>query len=296
MNDPFRFRLSRWGGDARRLIAAAGSGRVAAVFTRSFYLESGGQMACIGDRSLGLGPLNAVCDAPPGIDWPASGLRVGAAYRIAGDRLHVAARFVFSTAAAKTWAPPPVPTGLGLEALRGALDELDRRVAGRVPTEGLGALVFGGADSAVSRAARAPVAGLGAWLTAGAPGDPTRWVRPLAGLGPGLTPSGDDFLGGVMIVLHALGHRPLLAALIPAVRAAAAATNPISRAHLAAAAGGQGSAAIHDLLDDLLRGQRHALDDRVSAIDRIGHCSGWDALAGVVTALRTQLHAAADAA
>ena len=296
MSDRFRFRISCWGSAARGLVEDGGAGRVAAVFARSFYLESAGRMACIGDRSLGLGPLNALCDAPPGIDWPASGLRTGAAYRRAGDRLHVGDRFVFSTKAAETWTPPPCPASWRPEPLRRDLDALDRRIAGRVPNEGLAPLVFGGADSAVGRAARAPVAGLRAWLAEEAPGDPAPWVRALIGLGPGLTPSGDDFLGGAMIVLHVLDRRLALVDFAAAVRACATATNPISRAHLAAAAEGQGSAAVHGLLDDLLSGKRSDLDDRLDAIDRIGHCSGWDALAGVVTALRSLRLAAAEAA
>ena len=296
MDDRFRFRISRSGGAAHGLIAAGGTGRVAAVFTHSFYLESADAMACIGDGSLGLGPLNAICDAPRGIDWPASGLRVGAAYRSAGDGIQVGDRFAFSTAEAETWVPRPCPAGWRPETLQPGLDNLDRHIIGRIPMEGLAPLVFGGADSAVGRAARTPVAGLGAWLAAEAPGDPTPWVRALIGLGPGLTPSGDDFLGGAMIVLHLLARRPALAGLAAAVQACATATNPISRAHLAAAADGQGSAAIHDLLDDLLRGELSSLDNRLIAVDHIGHCSGWDALAGIVTTLRAVCLAAAEAA
>jgi hypothetical protein len=296
MGDRVGFSITCYGSAARALIAAGGAGRVAAVFARSFYLEGAAGMACVGGGSLGLGPLNAVCDAPSGIDWPASGLLVGAAYRTAGDRLHVGDRFVFSTAAAVTWTPPPCPAGWRPDTLRRSLDDLDRRVANLVPKEGLAPLVFGGDDSAVGRAAQAPVAGLRDWLAAEAPGDPSQWVRALIGLGPGLTPSGDDFLGGIMIVLHVLGRRPALADLAVAVRASASATNPISRAHLVAAAHGQGSAAVHDLLDGLLRGEPSGLDDRLDAVDRIGHCSGWDALAGVVTALRPLQLAATEAA
>jgi hypothetical protein len=296
MSDPFRFTITCWGSVARELITAGGAGRIAAVFARSFYLESARGMACIGDRSLGLGPLNAICDAPPGIDWRASGLRVGAAYGLAGDLLHVGGSFVFTTAAAETWTPAPCPAGWRPDALYGSLDDLGRRIAWRVPDQGLAPLVFGGPDSPVGRAARTPVSDMRAWLAEAAQSDPTPWVRALTGLGPGLTPSGDDFLCGAMIVLHILGHRPALFDLAAAVRACATSTNRISRAHSAAAAAGQGSAAIHELLDDLLRGERSDLDGRLDAIDRIGHCSGWDALAGLVTALRSLRYARAEAA
>jgi hypothetical protein len=64
-------------------------------------------------------------------------------------------------------------------------------------------------------------------------------------------------------------------------------TNAISRAHLAAAARGLGGAAVHGILNDLLTGKSDALAARLAAIDRIGHTSGWDALAGAVVALRS---------
>jgi hypothetical protein len=63
-------------------------------------------------------------------------------------------------------------------------------------------------------------------------------------------------------------------------------TNAISRAHLAAAARGFGGAALHAVLNDLLTGKCGALVEPLDAIDRIGHCSGWDALGGAVMALR----------
>ena len=72
-------------------------------------------------------------------------------------------------------------------------------------------------------------------------------------------------------------------------RCVAEAQNSISAAHLAAAAEGLGSAAVHAVFHDLVRGNRGALADRLDAIGRIGHTSGWDALAGVVTVLRAWL-------
>ena len=113
----------------------------------------------------------------------------------------------------------------------------------------------------VLAAAHESVTGARRWLGAvfdegqGADRHDTRWARGLVGLGPGLTPSGDDFLGGIMIALHAL-DRPGAAGRLadPAVAAATSLGNPIAAAHLSAAAEGQGHAAIHDAMNDLLRG------------------------------------------
>ena len=53
-------------------------------------------------------------------------------------------------------------------------------------------------------------------------------------------------------------------------------TSAISAAHLAAAATGQAHEALHRILDG---------DLDLKALDAVGHCSGWDALAGAVAVL-----------
>jgi hypothetical protein len=106
-------------------------------------------------------------------------------------------------------------------------------------------------------------------------------VERLLGLGPGLTPSGDDLIGGALVALHALGYPELAdrlaVALLPAARER---TNAISLAHLAAAADGEGSAALHEALGALSAPGTPGLGERLRAVDAIGHSSGWDALAG----------------
>lgn len=297
---PIRFRVRRLGSVAQDLLAASGRGRIATVFKGSFYIESAGGLACLGNRSLGLGPLNAVTDAPLDTDWSALGLRPGERCRANRNAVQVGAKFVFALDHAQVWRPPPCPGGWQGETIGRSLERLERLAAARIPGEGLGQILLsptaGRREAPVERTAREPVAGARAWLATAfadhrsAATAETGWVGRLAGLGPGLTPSGDDLLGGIMIALHGLGCREAVDVLWSAVRACAAeAQNPISTAHLAAAAEGQGSAAVHALFHDLVRGSDGALAARLEAIARIGHTSGWDALAGVVTVLRAWL-------
>ena len=104
----------------------------------------------------------------------------------------------------------------------------------------------------------------------------------LLGLGPGLTPSGDDLLGGLMIALTALDQTGVRDQLWDALRPELEMlTNEISAMHLAVAADGLGSAACHEALNAMLAGTPPDLD----AIDAIGHTSGWDMLAGMAVAL-----------
>src|SRR5690606_7063751 len=100
--------------------------------------------------------------------------------------------------------------------LRRGLAALARAAARRAPPEGLGrlipALVDGApraaedAASPLLRRAASGIAALAEWLAWGAGPAPPSAVCELIGLGPGLTPSGDDLLGGVLIALHALGR------------------------------------------------------------------------------------------
>ena len=75
---------------------------------------------------------------------------------------------------------------------------------------------------------------------------------------------------------------------IPGLEAAAARRSlDLSVAHLSAAAAGRGSAALHAALNALVTGRADDLPAELERIEEIGHTSGWDALAGAVTALRS---------
>lgn len=108
----------------------------------------------------------------------------------------------------------------------------------------------------------------------------------LVGLGPGLTPSGDDFIGGAMVALRALGRGVIADRLAEwALPLAAAGTSRISRAHLAEAARGEGAGALHEMIEIISWPAGGGILSRLEAIDAVGHTSGWDALAGAAAAL-----------
>jgi hypothetical protein len=101
----------------------------------------------------------------------------------------------------------------------------------------------------------------------------------LIGLGPGLTPAGDDFVGGAMIALRAFEQAPLAERIAAwALPLAKTNTNRISRAHLECAAAGEGHEALHDLLCTFE--EKH-----LERLARIGHTSGLDAAAGALLSL-----------
>ena len=112
-------------------------------------------------------------------------------------------------------------------------------------------------------------------------------LQSLLGLGPGLTPSGDDFIGGAMVALTGLEMTSLRDALWNALAPLTAThTNDISRAHLAATAEGFGSGTLHGLLEAVMVGDADAIAPCIAALAEVGHTSGWDAMAGAITVLR----------
>jgi len=241
---------------AREAIAA-GEGEVCALLRHGFYLRFPGERyACAGARALGCGPLNAL-------------LAPFAMPRL-GERVAIEAR------AAVPWAPPPL-------ARSGppAVEALERAASGRVPKEGLGCLITGALNSVATHAQPALEA-LDHWLVGHAL---EREAEALVGLGPGFTPSGDDFLGGMLVALRACARatqaQSLWRWLEPRL---AGRTSAISAAHLAAAAQGEAHEALHACLQALFG--NGGWDEALGRLDGVGHFSGWDALAGAVAVAR----------
>ena len=164
-----------------------------------------------------------------------------------------------------------------------------RRVAGEPPARST-ALVEAVADR-LRESADAVVAA----VRAGDPAAVTGAARGLVGLGPGLTPSGDDWLAGLAVALHHLGPArpgpggPRPAAVVGAVRAAVApgATTLVSAHMLDHALQGRGAAPLHDLLAALAETDLDpaTVGAAVDALLAIGHTSGADQLCGVLVAL-----------
>ena len=227
----------------------SGGGEVCATFRRSFYLCCPGERyVCIGDASLGAGPLNALI----------RDLRIPPL----GEHVSV------SLEAAKPWIPPPHDPGFP------KMDELKEAVKGAIPREGLGCLILG-AHNALSGHAQPALDALERWLVGNALGNE---AVALIGLGPGLTPSGDDYFGGMLVALRLSGRgmqaEGLWRWLQPRLRER---TSAISAAHLAAAAAGEAHEALHEVLNGSLDVQK---------LNGVGHTSGWDSLAGALAVLK----------
>jgi hypothetical protein len=109
----------------------------------------------------------------------------------------------------------------------------------------------------------------------------------LLGLGGGLTPSGDDFVGAVFFARRVLADggvvdaRAWRRAADAVLAAAPARTHAISVALLGDLAAGLGHAPLHDLVAALAADRHADAVDAARRVARLGHSSGWDMLAGL---------------
>jgi hypothetical protein len=110
-------------------------------------------------------------------------------------------------------------------------------------------------------------------------------VRSLIGLGEGLTPAGDDLLGGLALILRAQGSERLTP-LVHAVTGCSHQTHPISAAHLFEALHGRPTAPALQAVQGVFSGDLARVE---AACTQLGHTSGWDMLAGMLLGLSPEV-------
>lgn len=280
-------RVRSLGPFARRFLEQHKTARVSAVFARSFHLESGRDAFCIVDALLGDGALNAVLAEPFAT---LSSFRVGDEARIEHGVITIAGDVLLDARNAIEWRPPLVSMARDSHA---AFDALMCSALARAPADGAFRAALDenyAPTSLVERALQSRLRAFIRWL-AETPGEVPS-VAGLIGLGSGLTPAGDDFLGGAMIAGRMAGRDDQASLIADAIDAQGqGATTLLSAAMLRAAAEGFGGAALHALLAAIGRGDMDGAIRLLDAIDHIGHTSGWDALGGALAMLKAPTRA-----
>ncbi|MGH2659483.1 MAG: DUF2877 domain-containing protein [Actinomycetota bacterium] len=243
---------------AKESLAGGGEGRAIASFPKAVYVSLPAGIVVLVSPSVHPGPLHLLLDgAPPELP---PGTRVEVATR----RLRVGGIDIDLRDAAE-WAgalPSPAQLASGATLLMEVASDLASRSALH-------------ADPFRDRAADARNR-----LRAG---DLAGMVECLAGLGPGLTPAGDDALAGALFVLRVLGGDEAERALVDA--ACMARTSVIASAFLPWAARGQALAPGHDLLKSAAYEDRHGCLTACQALARIGGTSGAEFALGLTWAL-----------
>jgi Protein of unknown function (DUF2877) len=242
--------------------ASGGVVTVTAPLTRSVYADAADELVWVGPRDGVLHPravlVDVLSDAP------------------GGARLHLLIDGLIA------WQPPRWPPRAPSAETAG---RVRATLVGNGEPRGLARILAANDDDdAVVRYARPLVDALVRACGANDARAFAEAARPLLGLGNGLTPSGDDLVGGALFA-----HRLLRGtdaawgdAVMKITDAAASLTHPISARLLADLAAGDAWAPLHDLLSALAS---NAMDAAVSAGHRVtalGHTSGWDLLTGVL--------------
>lgn len=247
-------------------------GSIAAAFARSAYLDLDGTIIAAVAPELLNGPLNVVlADTLP----PFARLAVGSPVTGWAEEIRVEGGPAISLRGAARWNPHIRPwTPAEMARVTGNLDVLIGRVMVDAPADHLGhpriERSLAAVRSALLRRSRADLAAAAAGL---------------AGLGGGLTPTGDDVLVGILVAVAGLPDRTTGALTAAIVQGAAGRTSRISDAYLQAAALGQASEAWQRLLASLAG---HDPEEIIRAGRRVlafGETSGADMLTGFLIAM-----------
>ena len=280
----------------------AGRGSVLAAFESALYLEGANGIACLLPRSAPRGPLNVLVD---GFRSTTPELLHGRGWRLHGTALAIDRFGTFAVSSRNEWTPPrlPAPSPItllaGLASMRSALaaraprgelivHTLDRRPEQPAVEASRPVSRFDALDLYFARKLPA----LARWLDdafRGRGGTSPSPIVDLLGAGSGLTPSGDDCIVGLLVALHALGARDAAATVACVVaRHAPNRTGRLSAAHLDAACAGEAIEPLHAAIAAIAAGA--SPEPALDALERFGHGSGFDALAGVLLAADAIAH------
>jgi hypothetical protein len=278
----------------RLLAEGAVEGRVHSVFRRVVnVMTPGGQLISICGRGHDDAPWSLRADVD---DWTAWNIETGdvvsadcAAVTVHGGGPRV------GLALAQTWNAAAAPIGADPAQLTDRAHELADviRVAG-VPG---GALAGPTPDPFAALVAERIAGGLADMVTAELAGnadDLEAAASSLLGLGPGLTPAGDDALTGLALVVARHGSRAT--SVLPALRRVLQRhpdrTTALSCATLWAALDGRGRQRLLDLGDTLVSHQDPApllLREHAERVIGIGHTSGTDIACGVLAGIELEI-------
>lgn len=245
-------------------------GRVLAAMRSAVYVETDDEsapvFAVIASDAVRV-PVGVVVDATSA-EHPFAGLRPGATLTVGDGEVRFDRTVVTVTS---MWSPP-----------RPRVDDPDTAVVRAAELQSL-----------IERRAlplpemlQAPFVGLRRALRRESSAGCEQAATRLIGLGPGLTPSGDDIVCATLVARNALSdHGAGVAGIVAAAGCATGRTTTASAALLRRACVGEAIPPLADLVEAM--GSGADLRAPLEALLRVGHHSGSDLARGVATALAT---------
>ena len=290
-----RSTITQMGAAARQYLAPGEGGTVLAALSGVAYLRTA-SLEILWLASDGT-PMHRRC-VKVGIPLPR--LEAGAPFYVDECGLKIGRGVILDSTAASLWQPPQIdPSEVvrlaeipgRLRALASLLDPVQALGFGRFIPEILhaGPESVPATDDPVLMRAGPAVLGVADALRKGDGERAELCVDALVGLGAGLTPSGDDFLGGLLFGASSLrtgypGSRfPDAGVSVESYRAR---THPISFTLLGDHAGGHAIAPLHSIVNGILTGPSiECIRPAVRQLVQVGHSTGWDMLAGLFAGL-----------
>lgn len=291
------------GARAKSLVTApAFSGHVMAVLSDVAYLSGrDGEILWLFREGVPLHGRGIL------LSFPLHYLRSGQNFLMEGQNLKIGRDLAIDLGRAAEWTPDsPRPWEIGpLVRVNDSVRQLLRTIAPAIRDDGPGQVILGissllnGSNEAPfspeswQRPILSPVFGLMKHCLEAGLSEIGIRGRELIGLGPGLTPCGDDFLGGILFAAHLLQEtypgklHAETQSIFNLVQWARNRTHPISHAILGDLAIGQGPEPLHNLLWLLFKGEDHdgRTKEAINCLLKVGHTTGWYILAGVLTCL-----------
>ncbi len=297
---------------AATLLASGHGWQVHSVFQRALNLVAS-------DGAL-LGVVQApACNAPATLVVSLAGsaehtapftayVAAGMPARLAGKVLDIAGLLTLDVTTARRWTPAAIRPTCPLADIRARLRRSVQIAQAVAPVSGFAPLldaadgkptpdagvtaaraVSATADSLCIAQARRLLPRLATAITAGDWTAVHDAARAFSGLGPGLTPAGDDLLAGLALGFRASrGH--LSALLADALtRAVSERTTDLAVARVSHAVAGHPDESTHAVLAALLTGDGGPPDEAVRNLMDYGHSSGVDTLVGLVLGVRLGL-------
>lgn len=279
VTSPARLRAISVSRPLREFLRSPRAGTVLATFSRSAYLDLDGQILAVVLPELLNGPLNLVVAVDSGFTFDR--LPVGAPVSGSARLIRVGEEVEISLEQTSVWNPAVAGWDYAeLPRIRANLRMIGSLLRTEAPEGSFAAYLHD--------PTRLPARALEAMnlLESGLAPPSSELLqtvaRQLAGLGSGLTPSGDDVLVGALICLSVLpgdGLRALREAILAATQGR---TTRISEAYLAAAARGEAGEAWHDLVRSLKESEKTTIEPAIRRVLAFGETSGADMLAGFV--------------
>jgi hypothetical protein len=274
--------LSRF---AARVFSRYSWGRVLAVYRRSINALFGPYVLTVAEGSVGKLPQGLTLeDLPDG--WPSLGIKAGQVLIWHGATLtFLEAGISFTLSSVDLWLPIWETQPLRVSRSVVSMEEVASFAAARAPDGGIAPLLkaLPLLNQSDAPAQVLPATARLAWIALQGyvrTGDPA-YLLDLIGMGPGLTPSGDDLLRGYTAVRALTGRLPVWTKEL-LIRATVG-TNLLSRQLLWHASRGRVSQRLGEVIVALMTGEGWRAS--VERALREGHSSGADALVGVLLAL-----------